>query len=91
MSGGRAGCPCSSRGGSGDLPQEKFDIQDDSGYPHDGCGDKNPYPHDCRVYKNSYPYDSNNKCIILSYSSSSDDPVITLCGYRCWKFCIFFL
>ena len=38
-----------------------------SGYPHDGCADKNPYPHDRRADKDSYPHDSNNynQCIIL--------------------------
>ena len=37
----------------------------DSGYPHDGCVDKNPYPHNRCADKDSYPHDSNNQCITL--------------------------
>ena len=37
----------------------------DSGYPHDGLGDKNPYPHDRRADKYSYLHDNNNQWIIL--------------------------
>ena len=37
----------------------------DSGYPHDGCADKNLYLHDRRADKESYQHDSNNQCIIL--------------------------
>ena len=44
---------------------EKCPYLFDSGYPHDGCADKNPYPHDCRADKDSYLHDINNQCIIL--------------------------
>ena len=43
----------------------KFTILDDSGYPHDGCADKNPYPHDRRADNDSYPHEGNNQCTIL--------------------------
>ena len=29
----------------------------DTGYPHDGRGDKDSYPHDGRADKDSYPHD----------------------------------
>ena len=42
-----------------------MDVEEDSGYPHDGRADKNPYPHDHRADKDSYPHDSNSHSIIL--------------------------
>ena len=32
-------------------------VTKDTGYPHDGCTDKDSYPHDRRADKDSYPYD----------------------------------
>ena len=32
-------------------------IENDTGYPHDGRGDKDSYPHDGRADKDSYPHD----------------------------------
>ena len=52
-------------------------ARDDTGYPHDGCADKdsNPhdgradkdsYPHDRRADKDSYPHDRHKQRIMLS-------------------------
>ena len=38
----------------------------DTGYPHDGCADKDSYLHDGRVDKDSYPHDRHNQYIMLS-------------------------
>ena len=32
-------------------------VSEDTGYPHDGCADKDSYPQDGRDYKDSYPHD----------------------------------
>ena len=36
---------------------ESLDNCMDTGYQHDGCGDKNSYPHDGRADKDSYQHD----------------------------------
>ena len=32
-------------------------LTNDTGYPHDGCADKDSYPYDGRADKDSYPHD----------------------------------
>ena len=39
------------------------EINDDTGYPHDGRADKDSYPHDGRADKDSYPHDRHNQYI----------------------------
>ena len=35
-----------------------------SGYPHEGCADKNPYLHDPHASKDSYSHNGNIQCLI---------------------------
>ena len=52
-------------------------IRDATGYPQDGCADKDSYPHDGRADKDSYPHngcadkdsyphDRHKRCIMFS-------------------------
>ena len=40
--------------------------KNDTGYPLDGCADKDSYPHDSRADKDSYPHDRHNQYIMLN-------------------------
>ena len=39
----------------------------DTGYPHDGCADKESYPQDGRADKDSYPHDRHNQYIMFKF------------------------